>query len=350
MKGETAGHSNENNFDLLRLIAAFFVIVSHSFGILGKGLQQPALWYTNKHLILSDVGLYIFFTISGFLVTQSLFNSDSLAYYLWKRFIRIVPALSVVNVVCIITGVFVTSLPASNYLSNFETWTYFIKNTTLVKNQSTLPGVFTSFKDDSVNASIWTILIEVKFYILLFIAAYPILTRKWLFLALFIVFQALRVYVTFFHKISVEGFDFDIYFTYGTYFFLGSLYYCFKEDIPLEWFYANILMAIALITVFTFLQPVTEALFFAYCILIIGNSKAFINLRGYDISYGLYLYAFPVQQLVLLTLGEALNPWLHVVISTVLALVPAFASWIFVERPLLKMKNRKFRLFQNAKT
>jgi peptidoglycan/LPS O-acetylase OafA/YrhL len=261
-----------------------------------------------------------------------------------------VPALVVVNVVCIIMGVFVTSLPVSDYLSNHKTWIYFIRNSTLVKNQFTLPGVFTSLKDDSVNASIWTILIEVKFYVLLFIGAYTVLTRKWLFLALFILFQALRIYISVFDRIAVTGFDVDIYFTYGTYFYLGSLYYCFKEDIPLKWFYANIIMAIALITVFTFLQPITESLFFAYCILIIGNSKAVINLRGYDISYGLYLYAFPVQQLVLLSFGYAINPWSHIVISTAIALVPAFLSWLFVERPMLKIKNRKFLLFKKAET
>jgi peptidoglycan/LPS O-acetylase OafA/YrhL len=259
------------------------------------------------------------------------------------------PALVVVNVICIILGVFVTSLPVSDYLSNHKTWTYFIKNSTLVKNQFTLPGVFTSLKDDSVNASIWTILIEVKFYVLLFLGAYPILTRKWLFLALFILFQALRVYISVLHKAELDRFDFDIYFTYGTYFYLGSLFYCFKEDIPLKWFYANLLMAIALITVFTFLQPITESLFFAYCFLIIGNSKAGINLRGYDISYGLYLYAFPIQQLVLLHFGYHINPLLHIVISTAIALVPAFLSWIFVERPMLHNKNRRFILFNKLK-
>jgi peptidoglycan/LPS O-acetylase OafA/YrhL len=163
-------------------------------------------------------------------------------------------------------------------------------------------------------------------------------------------FQALRVYISVLNKIEVKGFDFDIYFTYGTYFYLGSLYYCFKEEIPLKWFYANILMAFALITVFTFLQPITESLFFAYCFLIIGNSKAVINLRGYDISYGLYLYAFPIQQLVLLYFGYHINPWLHIVISTAIALVPALLSWIYVERPMIHLKNTKFVLFNKAKT
>jgi peptidoglycan/LPS O-acetylase OafA/YrhL len=339
---KTATTAYENNFNLLRLVAAIFVIISHSFGILNKGLQQPALWYSNKHLILSDVGLFIFFSISGFLVTQSLFNSDTMLHYLCKRFLRIVPALAIVNVVCIIMGGFITTLSVGDYYRDKETWMYFLKNTTLVVNQFTLPGVFTPLSNNSVNASLWTILLEVKFYLLLLLAAYPILTRKWLFLALFILFQGARVYINLVGKTTIYNIDFDVYFTYGTYFYLGSLYYCFKDDIPLKWFYANILMAIALLTVFTIFQPITEAIFFAYCILTTGTSKAAISLKDKDFSFGLYLYAFPIQQLVLLCFGYEVNVWLHIVLSVAIAFILAVLSRYFVEKPFLKMKHKAF--------
>jgi peptidoglycan/LPS O-acetylase OafA/YrhL len=329
----------DNNFNLLRLVAALFVLISHSFGILDRGLEQPGLWYDNKHLILSDVGLYIFFTISGFLVTQSLFNSDSLKHYFWKRFLRIMPALVTVNLACITMGAFITSLAPKSYLVNPQTWTYFIKNTTLVINQFSLPGVFSSLKDQSVNASLWTILIEAACYVVLRLGAYFIVIRKWLFLACFVLFQACGVYLQF-HPIYLGHLDVDIYFLYGTYFYLGSLFYVFKDDVAFKWFYANILMAIALVTVYTFLQPITEAIFFAYCFLIIGTRKAVINFKNYDLSYGLYLYAFPIQQLVLLWFGYNINVWLHILLSTFFSLFFAFLSWKFVEKPFLKMKNK----------
>ncbi|MDB5250003.1 MAG: acyltransferase [Segetibacter sp.] len=332
-------HDN-NNFGLLRLLAALFVLISHSFGILNKGLQQPGLWYKDKHLILSDVGLYIFFTISGFLVTQSLFNSNSLKHYLWKRFLRIFPALAIANLVCIIIGCFVTRLTFRDYLLNVETWSYFFKNTTVVVNQFTLPGVFDTLKDNSVNASLWTILIEVECYIVLLLTAYIVVIRKWLFLTCFVLFQALGVYLTVIHPMHIKGLNLNVYFTFGTYFYLGSLFYCFKDNIRFKWFYANILMAVALLTVYTFLEPVTLAVFIAYCVIIIGTSKAIVSLKGYDLSYGFYLYAFPVQQLVLLYFGYDINVWMHILISSLITLVFAFFSWKYVEKPFLQKKDR----------
>jgi peptidoglycan/LPS O-acetylase OafA/YrhL len=331
------GYRN-NNFNILRLIAAVLVIVSHSYGLLGKGKEQPALWYNDKHLILSDVGLFIFFTISGFLVTQSVINTDSLKEYAWKRVLRIMPALIVVNLACILMGCFVTTLPFNEYFFNAETWIYFLKNSTFLANQFTLPGVFTTLTDNSVNASLWTLLIEVQCYIVLLMGATHIVTRKWLFLACFIIFEATRIYARVINKIEVASLDLEADFTYGTYFFLGSLYYCFKELVPLKWLYVNVLLALALVTVPTIVQPVTEALFFAYFILIIGTSKAVVDLKGYDMSYGLYLYAFPVQQLVLYFVGYQINVGFHIGVSTVISLAFAFLSWVFIEKPFLNRK------------
>ncbi|MDQ6812553.1 MAG: acyltransferase, partial [Bacteroidota bacterium] len=262
--------SHRNNFTLLRLLAAYFVLISHSFGVLEKPLQQPALWYNGKSIIFSGVGLYIFFTISGFLVTHSLFNSDSLKHYLWKRVIRIFPALVVANLACIITGCLITSLPRSDYLFNKGTWAYLFKNSTLLVNQFYLPGVFDTLKNHTVNASLWTILIEVECYLVLFLGAVHIVTRKWLYLLCFVLFEALRVYVNVLNNFHIRGLDLYAIFTFGTYFYLGSLLYVFKDDIRFKWFYANILMAVALATVYTFLESITISIFFAYCFIIIG--------------------------------------------------------------------------------
>lgn len=328
-----------NNFGLLRLLAAYFVLISHSFAVLQKPLEQPALWYNGKNIIFSGVGLDIFFTISGFLVTQSLFNSDSLKHYLWKRFLRIFPALVVANLVCIIIGCFITSLSLNDYLFNKATWAYLFKNSTLVINQFYLPGVFSNLKNNTVNASLWTILIEVECYVVLCLGAWYIVPRKWLYLSCFVLFEALRVYLTVVNNYHLRGLDLYGMFTFGTYFYLGSLLYVFKDDIRFKWFYANILMAIALITVYTFLESITISIFFAYCFIIIGISKAVVNLKGYDFSYGVYLYAFPVQQLVVSYLGYSVNVWLHITISATIATLLAFLSWTFVEKPFLKKKS-----------
>jgi len=339
-KSKLNNRNHKNNFTLLRLLAAFFVLISHSFNILQKPLEQPALWYNGKNINLGGIGLGIFFTLSGFLVTQSLFNSDSLKHYAWKRFLRIFPALIVANLVCILAGCFITSLSLHDYLLNILTWTYLFKNTLLLKSQFYLPGVFTNLQDHTVNASLWTISIQVGSYLVLLLAAYVIVIRKWLFLTCFALFEALRVYVLILHNNHLPWFDLGDIFTLGTYFYLGSLFYVFKDNIAFKWFYANILMAVALATVYTFLEPVTLSIFFAYCFILIGTSKEVINFKGYDLSYGVYLYAFPIQQLVLSYFGYTINTLVHIVISSVLAAAVAFLSWIWVETPFLQKKNR----------
>ena len=327
-----------NNFGLLRLLAAYFVLISHSFAVLQKPLEQPALWYNGKNIIFSGVGLDIFFTISGFLVTQSLFNSDSLKHYLWKRALRIFPALVAANLVCILIGCFITNLSLKDYLFNQQTWSYLFKNSTLLINQFYLPGVFTNLKDNTVNASLWTILIEVECYIVLCLGGWYIVSHKWLYLACFVLFEALRMYTTVLNHFHIKWLDLYGIFTFGTYFYLGSLLYVFKDNIHFKWFYANILMAIALATVYTFLESITISIFFAFCFIIIGTSKAVVDLKGYDFSYGVYLYAFPVQQLVVSYFGYSINAWLHAAVSAVLATILASLSWTYVERPFLKKK------------
>jgi peptidoglycan/LPS O-acetylase OafA/YrhL len=330
--------NDKNNFGLLRLLAAYFVLISHSFAVLQIPDKQPALWYNNKNIIFSGVGLSIFFTISGFLVTQSLFASASLKHYLWKRLLRIFPALIAANLVCIIIGCFITSLSTNDYLFKRGTWTYLLKNSTLISNQFYLPGVFANLKDHTVNASLWTILIEVEFYLVLCFGAYFIVIKKWLYLSCFVLFEALRIYMTVLNDIHVRGLDLYAIFTFGTYFYLGSLFFVFKDIIRFKWFYANILMAIALATVYTFLEAITISIFFAYCFIIIGTSKAIVNLRGYDLSYGIYLYAFPIQQIVVSYFGYSINPWLHIAISALLATISGFLSWNFIEKPFLRKK------------
>ncbi len=332
------GNQHANNFDVLRLLGAFFVLVSHSFGILNKGLEQPGIRVSGYFIIPSEIGLYIFFTISGYLVTQSLLQSKSYGHYLWKRFLRIVPALVVVNFVCVIMGAFVGTLPLGEYFTQKETWGYFFKNSTLIVNQFTLPGVFKTLDDQSVNASLWTILIEVKFYLLLMLAgAATLLNRKWLLLALFLVFEAIGIWMKA-NSLSIKGFDTDSYVNFGTYFYIGTLLYVFRKEIIFHWLVAGSLLLIAFFTRHSLVFPFFLSVFLGYVVIGFGKSRAIISLKGFDFSYGLYLYAFPVQQVILLYAGYHFPVGLHILLSTIIALMFGIASWFAIEKPALKKK------------
>src|SRR5579862_815986 len=109
----------QNNFDALRLIAATSVIFSHAF-LLGEGTQdpEPLMRLTGGQTILGVVGVFVFFTISGFLVTQSFETTGSPLVFLAKRGLRIFPGLLLCLLVCaFVIGPLVTSLPVSDYLA-----------------------------------------------------------------------------------------------------------------------------------------------------------------------------------------------------------------------------------------
>jgi peptidoglycan/LPS O-acetylase OafA/YrhL len=333
-------NKHSNNFGWLRLVAAFCVLVSHSYGILNIGLRQPQLKIGTTNYILSDLGLYIFFTISGYLVTKSFLDAQSVWQYAWKRFLRIVPALAVVNVACVIMGAFITSLPVGSYFTNPLTALYFFKNSTLVVNQFVLPGVFTSLHEPSVNASIWTILVEVKFYVLLAIAGMvTLLNRKLVMLLLFAATLIGGHYILKTGNAIWSGIDVAMYLNFGVYFFLGCLFWLLRHTVLLKWYWLLIALLFLLISINTPLQFFATALLGSYTFLFIGQQKEWFHLSGNDFSYGFYLYAFPVQQLVLLYGGYSMSVWLHIGISSSITFILAVASWKFVEQPALAKKD-----------
>lgn len=337
---DTTASNRHNNFNLLRLIAAFFVVVSHSFGILLRGYEQPGIHLQHQFIILSDMGLFIFFSISGYLVTHSLLNSSSYTMYLWKRFLRIVPALLVVNLTCIVMGLLLTNLSPTQFLLNSFTWKYLLLNSTLLHNQFLLPGVFDSLQDKSINASIWTITVEVRLYLLLLLAGiFSILKRKYLLLFLFILLQIIRLIFSF-YPIDTKGVYVDVYFVYGSIFFAGVLFAIFQNSLQISPIIMLLFLGIALCVPHVVLQSILLVLPIAYFVIKVGKSSAFLQLKDKDFSYGLYLYAFPIQQIFLLLLGYSVNVWVHIILSTTSALILAILSWFYIEKPALQYKQK----------
>jgi peptidoglycan/LPS O-acetylase OafA/YrhL len=133
-----------NNFDALRLIAAISVIFSHAF-LIGEERQdaEPLMRLTGGQTILGVVGVFVFFTISGYLVTQSFEQTRSAPRFAAKRALRIYPGL----LVCVLLSAFVlgpwaTSLPLGAYFRDGGTFAYVLTNFTMINPTHTLPGVW----------------------------------------------------------------------------------------------------------------------------------------------------------------------------------------------------------------
>ena len=149
----------KNAFNFLRLICCIIVIYEHAIVLSGASFVC---------LGLRSIAVNVFFILSGFWVTQSYFRSSSLKDYWVKRCKKILPQYFLVIFASILFLSFFSSLPLKNYFFNKDVFKYFIANiTTLNFIHPTLPGVFNGINDSAVNGSLWTIKIEIGFYIIL---------------------------------------------------------------------------------------------------------------------------------------------------------------------------------------
>src|SRR5688572_22674776 len=157
-----------NNFNFLRLVFALLVVITHCYPLSGVTTGDFLSRLTNDQVSFSFIGLSGFFTISGYLVFQSLNRSKSLPSYFKKRALRIFPGLFVVLLLTVLLGYFVYEGDLAGYLSNRSVWTYLPRNLLLIKSQPSIQGIFTHNPFDPViNGSLWSLLYEFTFYIAL---------------------------------------------------------------------------------------------------------------------------------------------------------------------------------------
>jgi peptidoglycan/LPS O-acetylase OafA/YrhL len=159
-----------NNFDALRLVAAISVIFSHAF-LLGEGTQdpEPLYWLTGGQTVLGVVGVFVFFTISGYLVTQSFEATGSPVRFLAKRGLRIYPGLiACLLVSAFVMGPLVSGLDPAAYLLSPGVYHYVASNFAMVMPANTLPGVaFSGYGAGSVvDGPLWTLPSEVMMYLM----------------------------------------------------------------------------------------------------------------------------------------------------------------------------------------
>ena len=296
------------NFDLMRLIAALLVVVSHTYPLAG---QAPVrIWGVED---LGALGVSIFFVISGYLVTGS-YQRDPKSY-LVKRLLRIEPGLIVSLVVTVVALGFFTTAPAAEYWSKAAL--YVLRNALLYPATYDLPGVFeTVALPNVVNGVLWTLRLEFTFYLVLML----IRARLALVLALTAACGVVWLVMTFTHPNWADERATRIAFLgarNGLLFFAGAALFLTRARIPL-W------IGVVAAAVFPLIGPL--ALPFA----VLGLSRPG-KLKA-DLSYGIYIYAFPIQQ-ILAGYGQ-LN-----LLTAVLAVLPFAAfSWFLVERPAMRLK------------
>lgn len=342
--GLAAARGRDNNLNLLRMAAAAAVLVSHAWPIaLGPGAVQPlkaALGET-----LGTYAVYIFFVLSGFLIAASFERSGGAGNFWAARGARLFPGLVVANLLLVfLLGPLTTLRDLGAYFGAGETWAFLLGNSAILKPVFSLPGVFETNPYPTVHGSIWTLRHELACYLLLFgLGMAGLLARRTVLLvAVPLVYlglwagklwlgPALPGVVREFIPLSFP-------------FMLGALAWVWRARIPLSLWGVALSVGLAWLCQATPLAWLAQMLCLAY----LSFWLAYVPggwLRGYnrlgDYSYGLYIYAFPIQGLVVWAFGPT-TPLVHCLLAFPPTLALAVLSWHLVERPALARGRQLF--------
>lgn len=349
----------DNNFNIIRFFAATLVLVSHSFPLFfGHGNSEPLRYLVG--ISLGTVAVDLFFITSGFLIANSLFRRKGLGDFVKARVLRIYPGLAASLIISVfILGVYFTKLPTIAYLTDLQTYKFlFINMVLFFGEETTLPGVFELLPwASTINGSLWTLPFEVRAYALLVIIGLTLahFQKKWKVtfikrLYLLIPLIGMGIYLfDYFHTILPISYFGSEYARLLSMFFIGVAFYIYREKIVLSNKIFYTLIALLIISSydnqsFFVIYNCTLAYIVFYLAYVPKGVIRKFNTYG-DCSYGIYIYAFPVQQAVL-----AVNPKLSLltftIISLVITFILAYLSWHLIEKKALKLKNAKFQFIK----
>ena len=339
----------ENNFNLLRILAASLVVFSHAFGLTGHGDIEPLV--VTFGISLGSWAVNIFFVSSGFLIAKSWDRNRSWKRFLWARFVRIYPALWVNVFFCVfVVGLIFTSYSWREYFFHMDTFKFIAENTTLLIKGvfPTLPGTFVGIASGSVNFPLWTLPYELRMYLLLLALG----ATGWLYrggVVKTILMASLFIHVVTYVVGPKDGVAAE-YARFIFFYFCGSYFYLERARIVLRGYISAAMvggLALSILLIDVPLRTLVLSLATPYLALYFALVPGGL-LREYrrvgDYSYGLYIYGAPVQMSLLALAGGSMAVTANFAFSWLLAGVLAVLSWHLVERKALKFTYDKLIL------
>ena len=341
MTRDTIGLHHTNNFDALRVYAALMVIYGHGFNMTGQ--IGPGLW----GVPFARVGLDVFFSISGYLITASWERTPHLVPFFLKRAFRIWPALIVVTVLtAYVLGPLVTAIPLHDYLGSRYTLRYLAN--VIFYSRLYLPGVFLhAHYPGAVNGSLWSLFPEVLCYVSVPIFALlpPPIRRACLLIVAILAGSIGLVMFEGPHPSIIQIYGAEVRYVLVTipFFFVAAFYRLAEERV--DALFRGDVALLALVanwgfsSWFSWWNVPLEWMTLPYIVIMFGRSAMpFLRraARFGDVSYGTYLYAFPIQVLVI-QYGPADFP---IPLCAAVAVLAGFISWHLVERPALQIASK----------
>ena len=330
--------SRNNNFTVIRIFLAWAVLYGHSFVTQPlPGMQDPLKEIFQGSTWIGAIAVNGFFAVSGFLVAASLVKRG-IVDYLISRILRIFPAL----IVCVLVSVFIlgpllSTLSVNDYFSHSKTWNYLGNALGILRMEWVLPGVFTENARPSANGSLWTLTVEIRCYLLL--GALTFLGfRANKFIGNMLIFTLLAVGIISFDSIPLLG-VIPKWSRPALYFGIGVLLYLNRDNVPLDYRIALLAFALGFLSFgehwFQYVFP--PALIYLIFYLAYNTRPLSTDAVVGDISYGIYIYAWPVQQIVAQSFPTQ-TPYFNMVAASLIVVPLAWLSWHGIEKRMLNYK------------
>lgn len=332
-----AAHT-QNSYDFVRFCAASAVLFSHHFDLAGLAEPQVPL----LGMDLGQLGVSVFFCLSGFLIAQSLEKSSDPARFFAARLLRIFPNLTFVLVATSAAAL----LAYGNVAHLWQHIAYVLHNIAMfiAGVVFTIPGALDDATRASLNDPLWTLPYELWCYVLLFVIFIP--RGRWTRIAILmlaVVLSLLRA--TSFDGQTIGPLEIDDFVNLASYFFAGaalSLVWRIADRTALLIGAAGFIGLLLIRADIAAPQPIA----LAACIIGFGRSRAMAWFaRGGDASYGMYVFAWPVQQLSLRLIGSF---WLSLALAFVLTVAIGYATWHGFERRALAQREGLAEFIRSA--
>lgn len=341
-----------NALNAWRLALATSVIVGHSYTLTGGSLPSGIVGR-----LLGAGGVDGFFALSGFLITASWLHHPHLRDYLVARALRILPAYYV----CIVVTAFVIAPiavaiqgdSAMKLLFSAAPVEYVVMNSAVATLKVDVGGTPAGVPYPGTwNSSLWTLMFELGCYFAVAaIGLAGLADRRWVspaILAVAVVGEAFAPPMGIGQPVASQFGSATARF--AVMFAAGALLYQWRDKIPARWSLAAVSAAVVafggtLLPHYRLLGGIP----LAYAVIVSGaliNSRR-LSLRT-DLSYGVYIYAFPVQQLLVICGVGKLNTLVYAIIATLATLPVAALSWFVIEKPAMSLKYRLMKKWSTA--